>query len=525
MIPMFSPGRLAPLEKADILGYVNRLNIFLLLAVSIHFRIAHLEHIPAINGDEAFYGVRMLELAQGQLRTFVTPTGNVINPFFSGIIYLLQMVFPPAFWILRFPALVSGILQIGFCYVLVKAVSDKRAALIATIVTATLPVNILYSRFGWDASQTGLASLFVMYFALRRQWAALVVALLAALVVHPTNVFLIPIVMVLILGEVLCAVHFTGLRKLAIAGAIVGLSACAVGSFAYLRFGSAWFGGARLMAGRFLDFTGWYDFVILYGRLLTGITSLQYISGFFENAVIVVMDGGFAVVFLTLLALGGGRLCRRRRRRPLVLMAGLFVAAVAFYLVAGNVAISPHYERYALFLIVPSILCFTDLLTAFFSSRYREEIVVGIVCLMGWMGLAEVKYCYFEVFRTTGGLSHETFRTASVEPKQQAYEYIQKLRPGEKDITIYTENWWLYWPIKYLSFQKKSIHVVNIEDGKNVAPGELLAGLKGGACLVSFHSQRVETFMRDDWVGRPLGRYPIQDYAGGDLLDVWYLPK
>ena len=77
-------------------------------------------------------------------------------------------------------------------YLIVKKHFDRPTAVIALVLTAILPVNIAYARFGWDPSHSGLVVIVAAHFALAGSpWkSALVFAV--ALTVHPTNVFVAP---------------------------------------------------------------------------------------------------------------------------------------------------------------------------------------------------------------------------------------------------------------------------------------------------------------------------------------------
>src|SRR5690606_20218906 len=113
--------------------------------------------------------------------------------------------FAPSFVALRSVAVVSGLLALVANYWLCQRAFDRRTALVSTIMLAVLPVNIAYSRFAWDASQTLLFIVLVMYLPiiwLRRSGGraplpvGAMLAAAAATLVHPTNIFAMPLVAV-----------------------------------------------------------------------------------------------------------------------------------------------------------------------------------------------------------------------------------------------------------------------------------------------------------------------------------------
>ncbi len=63
-----------------------------------------------------------------------------------------------------------------------------------------LPINLAYSRFGWFASQSCLACYLVLVSATRGQSVRSLLWFVLALLVHPTNLFLLPIWLMVLLN-------------------------------------------------------------------------------------------------------------------------------------------------------------------------------------------------------------------------------------------------------------------------------------------------------------------------------------
>lgn len=177
-------------------------NLLLLAAVAVGLRAWRLDHIPGINGDEAWYAVRAHEWAAGALASWRTPTGNPLNPLFIVPVAVAQSWLPSSFVAVRAVALASGLAALVLNAWLCRLALGRGTAVISTTALAVLPINIAYSRFGWDTSQSLAAGVLVVYPALCaadprrrcRPWLATsMVALACAMLVHPTNVFLAPI--------------------------------------------------------------------------------------------------------------------------------------------------------------------------------------------------------------------------------------------------------------------------------------------------------------------------------------------
>ena len=178
--------------------YFLILNLVGLLLVAVWLRCRALGNMPGLSGDEAWYGAHAWDLLHHGDWPRHTPTGNLINPFFFGPLLLLQACCPPSIVVLRAVAAASGLLALVVNWLLCRWVFDRRTAILSTVALAVLPINIIYSRLGWDASQSLVATLPVLYFSLAavrfparqdRYTAIAVLALLAAVWVHPTNIF------------------------------------------------------------------------------------------------------------------------------------------------------------------------------------------------------------------------------------------------------------------------------------------------------------------------------------------------
>ena len=92
-----------------------------------------------------------------------TPTGNWLNPFFFAPLVALHALAEPSFELLRITPFASGLLALVVNFFLCRRAFDLRTATISTVVLAVLPINIAYSRFAWDASQSLLFTLPVVY--------------------------------------------------------------------------------------------------------------------------------------------------------------------------------------------------------------------------------------------------------------------------------------------------------------------------------------------------------------------------
>jgi hypothetical protein len=428
-----------------------------ILLISLAFRVVDLGRVPGINGDEAWFGVQVQEAIRGGHVEMLTPTGNLLNPFHFGLLYAAHLVHPqPEFWMLRLPAVISGVLLILVAYPIVNHIGGRLAAVFAVAFFACLPVDIAYSRFGWDPSQSALVVMVALGMVFIRRYALALVAILAAVIIHPTNIFAAPIVAGPAVAERLVPLVREWLAHPTSEGRagrwrrllwLLPVLVVVLFLVSFLFFRSA----ATGLLQRLFDVVGWVQFAILYGRLMSGVSVYQFIAGPVSAPATAAYDVVFWLAALPLAGLGTRRWIREGRWRELGLAASTVFSLAALYAVAGLRGILSGRERYALFSVAPSIVLAALWLSGLAVSRLRRKAVAvfaGLVCLAL---LGDFYLHYFEVFQRTGGsAAHETFWTGAFEPKKAAYDFILK-ESGDKPILIIAEDWWVYQPIRYLA--------------------------------------------------------------------------
>lgn len=459
-----NPGRLGTVwaRRAIVL------NVLAILALSVVWRIRDLGNIPGINGDEAWMGVQAQLLLKGEPIAWRTPTGNPLNPFSFLPQLLLHAIFSPSFTLLRVTACVSGILALVANFLLCRRLWGQPVALVSTLALAVLPIDIAYSRFAWDASQSLLATLIPLYAGLlavaepqfKVRWTCLALAgMAAALLVHPTNLFLFPILLVSLLHawrHSLRAFSPSSFLAIYLAAALL------IGGLV-----AGWPHVARI-ANRAGNTAELAAFSLHVARLFSGSTAFEFLSGGIaatggahaayiqQTALDVLMGVLFALVAWA--AIRSHRRCANPVQSSLLWGTGL--ALLGFYLFAGSAALAPHFERYGIWMIAPVVLIASRSAVWWMSPTTRfSRLTAPLLLLLGWSALALFHADYFAVFSRTGGTSHRTFRTAATEPKQAALDYILKSGDPARPITIITSEWWLYWPIQYLALPERNVSV------------------------------------------------------------------
>jgi hypothetical protein len=517
------------------------INVAGLLLVAVWFRCRALGNIPGINGDEAWYGVKALLLLGGDELCLQTPTGNPINPFFFGPMVALHALFHPSAAVLRAVAVGSGLVALALNWWLCRRTFDRRIAAISTLVLAVLPINIAYSRFAWDASQTLAFTLPIWYLCLaavrfpqRRGQLILaaVVVQLAAVIVHPTNIFAGAAIAVALIAPLRWHdLRKVGRRTLSSRPALVGLALATLAAVALVVHwaNTPMPGQIAARVGNFKQLTHSHmstPFWIHYPQLITGGTIYGYVAGSCSWLRWPSTDGvggwGLDVaLFWAAVAAAVVLLWQswkhHGRNEDRVLIFGWALGLLGFLVVAGPPALLPGYERYAMCLIAPTVLLLSRGAVLWWEQSSRKaQWGLLAVSLAGWFLLADYQVHYFESIHRTGGLAHRTFRTADVEPKQAALATILKQRRNGTTWIVTSEHW-NYWPLRYLSMADEDVRVVRPEEVE-ASPQFERALREGRVWFVEFSGTEALDRAQAALAGRKVRRWWFEDYGGRAVL-------
>jgi hypothetical protein len=484
-------------------SWLSRAGFFGILALAVTFRFYALGRLPGVNGDEAWYGVLAEGLGRVNPHGWLTPSGNPPAPLQLGALAALCRLVPPSFALLRVPAVLASLAQLLLTFVIARRHFGRGVATVAVLLTAALPIEIAYARFGWDPSHSGLVAVAALHFALIRRLPAATALLALAVWVHPTNIFLAPFL-------IACVVHAEpDWRPVARRMTVVGLVA-GVALFAALGLKSAVSpagGPASAILWRVIDPRQWLRFVLAFVRLLDGDTIFTYITGAGYGAARGPIDLVAAALIGGVVVRGGRRLAAEPRKRGVVF--GWLACVAAFFVFAGPDALQPGLERYGMCLMVPTILALSILVVEA-GAGTRPLVATALVSvallLAFWRG-------YFVALETTGSTSHETFWTGPVEPKAEAMRRIESDSRGT-GARVIADGYWLFWPLAYLAHGTK-LEVGDAEHLEDQPP-------PAGTFLVGFPAGRVEAWARRS--GAALLRWEIPGAAGRIVLRVWQIP-
>ena len=179
-------------------GSVLAVLLTALFAYALWLRTTSLEGLPDVNGDEVWHAIQLTRLMKGEPYTLLTATNLPLSPLHAGLELPFLFVSPPSLWVVRLPALLTGIAAVVLTYVLGRRMLDRTTALIAAALLAALPVAIIYSRVSYESSHGPLYGILILYFAHRLKTIVVMIMLALSYFIHPTNIFLLPVVLALV---------------------------------------------------------------------------------------------------------------------------------------------------------------------------------------------------------------------------------------------------------------------------------------------------------------------------------------
>lgn len=452
------------------LATASWLALALTLTASLGLRVIGLDHLPGVNGDEAVYGVHALSWLHGTaLSELRTGTDLPMNAPYFGVVAALHAVLEPSVLTLRLAPLAHSLAVLLLAWLLFR----KRGGLFASLFVVTLavlPIHIGYARFAWDSAATPTMLLLTLAAAsrLRPLWTC--AAFAGALWVHPVNVLALPIACAPFVlqrwprhpegslrapGWRVCMLVLGALAGLSLLGLLLERSdALPTRVLMVLR--------AKLVSralARLLDPAEALAFVGLHVDLLSGATIYRYIAGSLPSQAASWHRLTACCVLGAVLALGARRLWAAQRSQDLALLAGLLISGALAYVVGGPTVLRPSTERYGMFLTVPSCYVFAACLTALASDARRATAVRAGLAAIGALLIACFATYYIGALRAPDADRERAFRTGDIEPKRRALEAIRDMRDPQRTALLLAEDWWIYWPVRYLSERESNVRV------------------------------------------------------------------
>src|SRR4051812_46840395 len=169
------PGRVPLQERVADLTMLDwtSLLVALVFTAALLMRVADLNTVPGLNGDEAWYGVQIQHFLASVPISWRAPTGRFSsNIFMIPLLAPVQAITGPAIWVLRLPAVAAGVLTVLIALYGLRRTWGRNTAVATALILACLPINVAYSRFGWDPSLLGPFMVAALVFSGRARWPA-----------------------------------------------------------------------------------------------------------------------------------------------------------------------------------------------------------------------------------------------------------------------------------------------------------------------------------------------------------------
>ena len=123
----------------------------------------------------------------------------------------------------------------------------------------------------------------------------------------------------------------------------------------------------------------------------------------------------------------------------------------------------PGQERYAICLIAPAVLLVARGAAVWQAKAGRLKMPAAVLaCVLAWLALADFRQHYFAFIEQTGGRAHPTFRTAAIEPKLAAFNYVLHRRAAGV-AWIAADSWWSYYPLKYFALGDPNVRDCDLQ--------------------------------------------------------------
>ncbi len=475
-----------------------------LLGEALWLRACALGAMPEVNGDEAFYGLVAGRAVLGRKVPLLTHSGNVPDPFYALMLAPLIAVFGPKFWVLRLPALISGVLAVVVAWTLGRRVFGRPVALALAVLMAVLPPCVLVGGIGFEHTQSPLFGLLAISYAFQARPLRVLLAFLACFLVHPTNIFLLPALAGVFVASAWKRCESVEARRRLLLG-VAGLTLLAVGTVGVY---AGWRGvlaagreGGAL--GRDLD---WGRYLDGFTRLLTGVTYL--VDKPSADFILQRKLGFWALVALVLVAVPRWMFDRSWDRLGLVL--GLLVGMAGLHFLAGPSVFGVDTMRYGFVFLAPTAVAIALGLEPLLRRRTVEGAprlrLLGTLLLiaLAFVPLADMRdHMLIYHARLGGGSLLEPWTVRG--PLECAFEQIAddldsgsesgSLERRSSKRVVVAQNWWFHKPLEYLALARPELRVVaydRLGDTEEARRRRLRQLIEQGAFTVGYIDQELD---------------------------------
>lgn len=451
---------------------ITNILIGTIFAVAILFRFVGLDHLPGINGDEAYTTMKAVSYLRGNSPSWASTSGNLPNYFLIWTMLALNAVFAPSLFLLRLPGFIYGVLAVVTAYFLFKDVIGKRMSVALSLMIACMPMLIGYSRLSWEPALIPLISLICIYFALKEKPFFTVFSLLIGVIIHPTTIFILPFILVVLLymqsqKESAWIKKIYACRSSFLAFIIFFVCAYFLRNISPHTYNTQEFLNTAL--ANFLDGQKYIIFFQQIINVISGQTLYAYLSGPMSGINYLVHNSLCFYVLLFSACLPLLFLQKKENNIIYAFLIGLVASLLSFYFISGPDSITPCVSRWALWMMAPLCVWFVFQINAMCKIFNKPKLFIPIFIVISILFLCSFYFNFFaqiiknnsETLYCVGG---NGFKTGIIEPKQATFETIDKIRDKNKITVIITEDWWSYWAIEYVASKKQNYIIIRADD-------------------------------------------------------------
>lgn len=504
-------------RQREISYWIVWLGIF---AGALFLRLAAIDRIPGIFADDIEIASKMRLMLQGKTSSWMTDSARPISPFYAGLALFFQSTLPPTFLVARLPAVLGGMLTLLLSFLFFRRIRGNSFAASITLFLATLPVLVSFSRFGVEQSLMALGGLLPLAFSWQGKWWLAWSGLLCAIVIHPVNAFMAPLVFVPWAHSQWRNHSLSRKQRRRRLGA-VGAGCLAGAGLIFIllpNFARAWVGSGIASAADLREIP-----IFLFNSLnqFSGVALYDY-YGLSKPVAIVTL---VSLLYVALLAVGvaGGtlRLHRQGETRLVMLQIGLGLSYLLFYLLVGNRGMDPGNLRYGIFLTLPTAVMAVVGLYALAHSTASRGVVSVVILLMSLVPFLHVPGILRGLHEMPLEARTRFFKTAGREPKEQLFASLREIqRRTGQPLAVVPLNPLLANTLAYLSMDETEVLKVispreagilskreynpntnQFEERFFVSPGQeegMMKALHRGVIFVSYSSTGLEKFF-EEW--------------------------
>lgn len=463
-------------RRFDLAGWQpTTMLVCILCAIGVAMRLLWLDSLAGINGDEAWYGNTVLAIYRDGWSIPLTPNRSLPGP--GQILYLLavQPFSPKSVLLLRASTVLVSLAAIALAYKVASRLGSRPAGVIAALIMATLPFNIVYARIGWDPSYSGMMVLLACLLALRGRIFASTFVAMTAVLLHPVNVFALPFLWCVFAWDRYCRGGRERAAEQSLGYGIV-LAPLVLFAFILSRLSRALENIAGEAAA--LDPDRFLAFASAVPKMFTGDTVFRDIVGDGLGNLVEPASVALMALFLIIVGLAIFRPSRQPRCRSWAgALTGLLLLVLAIYLFAGQQALKPGGERYGFVMIAPAAVTAALILDCAVGPIIAQFAASAVAAAM----LAVTATYYFVPLRQGAPHAHPAYWTGAVEPKAAAAEQIRRTLFSQPTAVVVGEDYWLAQPVKYLADLPDVIQMNRAPPSFVVRPGQILLVYRGGA--------------------------------------------